>query len=825
MRNFLLFSAVFLAAMVGYGRDRECASDVMSPVVVSQAIVGDAPGLPGGREYRKSQTRVMVSDIYVGDFANDKLRYALYKSQDGAVTAAMLIGWVDAADYYHHLVVPDEVICDGVSYPVKVIGDYAFYYGWGIESVTLGQNVQTIGKGAFQQCSISEIAFPRTVEVIGGDSFLKNPLNNVTFEAPSASGPALVIGAQAFDYCNGNMRTLELPARISSGAGSFLASYQNFIANCEALESITLNGAYEKVNDEGFEIKDGVLCYTSGSGDSRNATLCCLPMNSPTAVFTLDSPRIDVLQNGMTSKNLKSVTLNSTAPRREGKVNIVIDNYAFNNCEALNELSISANGPIKMSPMCAKGCISLKEYKLGDNVTNFKVSDGVIYARKDGHKYLVNYPNGKSSSSFAVDADVEYIGDEAISWNPFIRELELPSGLLGIGNNAFFSCMQLRVIKYAGSALDGIGSGAFGGTAFVSDSSDGFVKWNGWVVAYKGTVPETVAFPSDVSRVAAGVFSGKYAIKKAVFPASMQRIPSGLFQSCTNLTEVVWPENLVEIQPYAFANCDLREIHLPATARRILLRAFYNNESAESIRIGDFTPSGPGTVAFETGIATEAFARALNCRSLRIGKGFEKIGDGAFMECGLWAAMEQSQGADDNPGENELNIPEGVTSVGEQAFWAAGSIGVLSLPSTLDAVGVHAFYLSDIPRQVRINRLTPPAMLPQKDASLAPCVFNPKMLTASTLIFPAGTDPASFFSDANWNFSHYEEGEFAAIREAEAEGLQLVINGLCVTSMDGKTLYLYDTKGLLVSSGVEVEASTSGIYLLVTAGKVYKIVL
>lgn len=843
MRNLCLVFALLFEVVAGYGRDRELRADgLMASAVEQESIVKGVAGAPGGGGLAvagrsdsrssgescalnvmcKAGARAEGDVVYAGELANDKLRYALYRSQDGAIGTAILLGWLDSNDYYTHLNVPDEVVCDGVKYSVRAIDNYAFSFGWGIEGLTLGRNVQIIGQGAFQQCNISEISFPKSVETIGGNSFLKNPLNRITFEDPSASAPALVIGAQAFDYCNGTMRTFELPARISAGDGSFLASYQNFMANCESLESITLNGAYEKNNGKGFEIKDGVLCYISGTGESQNTMLCCLPMNSPTTVFTLDSPRIDVMQNAMTSKKLKSVTLNATAPRRDGKVNVVIDNYAFDKCEALTELSISANGPITMSPLCAKGCLSLKEYKLGESVSNLKVFGGVIYARKDGHKYLVNYPNGKSDASFAVDGNVEYIGDEAFSSNPFIKGMELPSGLMGIGNNAFRDCPQLSSVKYTGNILNGIGSFAFAGTALVANSSDGFVKWNGWIVAYKGTVPETVIFPSDVSRVAAGVFSGRYEIKKAVFPARMERIPSGLFQSCTNLTEVVWPENLVEIQPYAFANCDLREIHLPATARRILLRAFYNNEGAESIRIGDFTAEGPAAVAFETGIAADAFARALSCASLKIGRGFEKIGDGAFMECGLWAAMEQSRSADD---ENELNIPEGVISVGEQAFWAAGNIGVLSLPSTLEAVGVYAFYLSDAPRQVRINRRTPPAMLPQKDTSLTPCVFNPKMLTTSTLIFPAGTDPASFFSDANWNFAHYEEGEFTAIRDTESDGLQLVINGLSVTSPDGKTMSLYDMNGRLISSGIKVEASTGGIYLLATGGKVYKIVL
>ena len=175
--------------------------------------------------------------------------------------------------------------------------------------------------------------------------------------------------------------------------------------------------------------------------------------------------------------------------------------------------------------------------------------------------------------------------------------------------------------------------------------------------------------------------------------------------------------------------------------------------------------------------------------------------------------------------EKTLNIPEGIVSVGEEAFSQCRNIDILSLPSTLENTGVHSFYLSGIPTKVLINRKTPPVMLPGENLSLTQCVFNPQMLTESKLVFPVGTTPSDYFMNPNWNFSHYEESDLAGVNSIRIGKDDFTVEGMNVHTKEGSILELYDMNGRLIDSGCAVRLSTHGIYILKVQGSDFKIAL
>lgn len=135
---------------------------------------------------------------------------------------------------------------------VKVIGDYAFYWCWYLDSINIPNSVKTIGDGAFHLCNfLTSINIPNSVTTIGkwafsGCKFLTsiNISNSVTTIGEHAfSGcesltninipnSVTTIGEEAFCSCI-SLSSINIPNTVTTiGDGAF--------GNCHSLTSITI---------------------------------------------------------------------------------------------------------------------------------------------------------------------------------------------------------------------------------------------------------------------------------------------------------------------------------------------------------------------------------------------------------------------------------------------------------------------------------------------------------------------------------------------------------------------------------------------------------
>ena len=74
--------------------------------------------------------------------------------------------------YSGHIVVPATIVDGGVEYVVNDIFDEAFVECVGLTSVVLGENVESIGIGAFEGCELlSEITFSAALHLVGMRAF------------------------------------------------------------------------------------------------------------------------------------------------------------------------------------------------------------------------------------------------------------------------------------------------------------------------------------------------------------------------------------------------------------------------------------------------------------------------------------------------------------------------------------------------------------------------------------------------------------------------------------------------------------------------------
>ena len=192
--------------------------------------------------------------------------------------------------------------------------------------------------------------------------------------------------------------------------------------------------------------------------------------------------------------------------------------------------------------------------------------------------------------------------------------------------------------------------------------------------AFRSTSLTGAVFLPEGLKYVAGFESTK--ITSVAFPSTLEEIGVSAFSSCKSLmTEVFFPESLKSIGRYAFEGSAIKgNIILPQNIEVIGERAF----SKCSYLTGSLTI--PNKI---TEIPTGAFATYnLETRErgfngiLKLPDGLQTIGDEAFAGASF---------------KGELTIPKNVSVIGARAFKDTEFSGVLDLPSELISLGSEAF--------------------------------------------------------------------------------------------------------------------------------------
>ncbi len=171
------------------------------------------------------------------------------------------------------------------------------------------------------------------------------------------------------------------------------------------------------------------------------------------------------------------------------------------------------------------------------------------------------------------------------------------------------------------------------------------------------------------------------------------------FSDCENLIRVTLPSEIKNIGYQAFDNCsDLEEINLPEGLTSIEDMTFSNCQKLRSIVI----PSGV------TSIGDEAFRRCVSLENITIPAGVTDIGDKVFSGCTGLSSINIEAGniaytgngynciIDKNSntliaGCKNTVIPEGVTSIKEEAFIGCRGLTSIIFPDGLTNIGKNAF--------------------------------------------------------------------------------------------------------------------------------------
>ncbi len=371
--------------------------------------------------------------------------------------------------------------------------------------------------------------------------------------------------------------------------------------------------------------------------------------------------------------NLASVTIPESVT--------TIDYQAFQDCSSLASIVIP-DGVTALNSAVFKGCTKLTSITIPDGVTS--IGSQAFY----GCSILssINIPNGVTS-----------IGDRAFECCSSLTSITIPDGVTSIGVSAFFGCFSLTSITLP-DGVTSIGDRAFYRcssltsitipNSVTSIGEDAFFLCSG---LKKVIVPDIAAWcginfvgiESNPLYYAHHLYSDENTeITNLVIPDEITSINKFAFLGCSGLTSVTLGTSVTSIGDKAFRYCyGLNKVVVPNITAWFGIT--FETESANPLAIAHHLYSDEDTEINNlvipegiTSIGDYAFYGASGLTSITIPNSVTSIGTYAFQNCS---------------GLTSVTIPNSVTSIGTYAFQNCSGLTSITIPNSVTSIGGYAF--------------------------------------------------------------------------------------------------------------------------------------
>ena len=267
-------------------------------------------------------------------------------------------------------------------------------------------------------------------------------------------------------------------------------------------------------------------------------------------------------------------------------------------------------------------------------------------------------------------ADGSYYG------NGEIQHLVIASGVTSIGDGAFSGCTSLTTVSIPDD-LTSVGFHAFNRTPWLEGQPDGVVYVG--KVAYRlieKNVPITsIVITDGTVSISPSAFEGCTSLATVIIPASVTSIGDYAFNGCPNLTSVIVFATTPPALGFNVFAGD-RKIYVPNGTERDYKAAAGWNNYTDYITVIPIEESGG---ACGTGVTWKLTAIPNNYILTISGTG--DMGD---MDSNpLWENYKSDI--------TTVVIGDGVTSIGECAFYGCTSLATVSIPASVTSIGESAF--------------------------------------------------------------------------------------------------------------------------------------
>lgn len=560
-----------------------------------------------------------------------------------------------------HVIIPETVDYQGITYTVRQIKDHAFYGCSGITQVTIGENITYVGPQAFWNCPNLEtvnynaincdVMYTRT-----GSGTTSSPYVYYSVFSSDASGgaPALArvtIGSSvqhipnyAFKDAENIYQRLVIPVSVNE-----IGNYAFY--NCNSMVQMIIQG-------EGLQTIGDYAFY----GCSALQTT----INLPNSVLTVGNYAF----TGCT--HVPSLTI--------GEGTTSIGQQAFWNCPLMVTVNFNAVNCTTMYTKTGSGTSSspyvyrsvfnsdttagnatpITTLNIGANVTN--IPD---YAFK-------NSPN--AVHNLVLPEGLLNIGQYAFHSGGFTGDLPIPNTTQTIGQYAFYGCEDITALTIGESVA------SVGDYSFWSCPALATVNFNAVNCTTMNTAGSYSVFNSGTSN------GGTTPITALTIGNNVTNIPDYAFYNSPNIdNELPLPNSLINIGQFAFYNCSslTGSLLIPNTVSNIGQYAFYDCSSFDGTltlsnsldQIEQYTFHGCSglheTLVIPNSVLTIANNAFEDCSGfsghLNLHNALSSLGGSAFYGCSNLA---------------ELTIGEGMTTIGGSAFWNCPAIQTVHFNAT-----------------------------------------------------------------------------------------------------------------------------------------------
>ena len=346
-----------------------------------------------------------------------------------------------------------------------------------------------------------------------------------------------------------------------------------------------------------------------------------------------------------------------------------IQNYAFYNCTALNEINFNATA---MRDLSSRNYVV---YRAGQNGTGITVNIG---ANVESIPAYLFFPYSNSSYSpyitavdFAGNSQCESIGNYAFAYCDDLTEITIPASVTSIGECAFNNCRALTEINFNATNMNDL---SFSNYVFSCAGQDGTgITVN--IGANVIRIPAMLFYPFSSNNSSAPYITAVNFLGNS----QCESIGEYAFRYCDDLTEIVIPNSVTSIEGGAFYQCNgLTNVTIPNSVTSIGVSAFSGCGSLTSIII-------PNSV---TSIGSQAFYDCTSLTEVTIPNSVTSIENGTFYDCSSLTS---------------ITIPNSVTSIGGSAFYQCNSLTSVTIPNNVTSIGDGAFSSCESLTSINVN--------------------------------------------------------------------------------------------------------------------------
>ena len=702
----------------------------------------------------------------------------IYYNITGNNTVEVTYSDRDNNTYSGSISVPETVTNNGTEYSVTKIGEYAFQ-GSAVTSVSMPEGIISIDHNAFKGCqNLESVTLPESLTTLGSYAFYSCKLlktikipSGVTaipsscfYECSSLESVTIpegvtTIGDYAFGYCN--LNALTLPESLEKiGDYAFADNYSLKSVNIPAKVKTIESNAFHNCGLTDLVISEGVQTIGDCAFESNSLQNLTLPSTIKSIGNTAFNCHSD---------NLQSITCNAATPPMLGD----------------NAFSSGISIKVPMASIAAyRKAYGWKDFSgyYGGEV----VADGITYRIDENGAMVAVAETALTEANIPFFVEFEgnqypviKINDKVFSGNTNLTAVTLPAGLVEIGEYAFSGCQNLESVALPDGLVE-IGGFAFEGCQNLeSVALPESLSTLGSYAFYSCRLLKTIKIPSGVTAIPSSCFYKCSSLESVTIPEGVTDIGAYAFSGC-NLKALTLPESLETIERYAFnSNSSLKSVNIPAKVKTIGLQAFsycgltdlvisegvqtigdyvfyYNSlknltlpstitsignstfcyNGLQSIICNAATPPTLGDKVFYGSNIQEvkvplasiaAYRKAYGWKDYSNYYGGEEIIDGVAYRIDDKGAYVQAAYMT----ESEVSLAENVAFEGAQyqlykiadnAFAGNGSITLVTVPATVEAIGSNAFDGVTYPI-IKIKATTPPVLaskLPMFSAIVPP---------------------------------------------------------------------------------------------------------